>query len=135
MGPAWFWEGQPRIASLIQKFSPTAFEQYSKGALNFEDQNGSVQRGRGFSLMESSCLIKGGLDAMVQALLIALPKNSVTIGSTVTKVIQNRDEIEAQANGQTYTAKYVIFALPPRVVGATIHFEPALPPRCTYIPR
>ena len=127
MGPAWFWEGQPRIASLIQRFSLTAFEQYSKGALNFEDQNGTVQRGRGFSSMEGSYRIKGGLDAMVQALLTALPKNSVTIGSTVTKVIQNSDEIEANANGQTYTAKYVIFALPPRVVGATIQFEPKLP--------
>jgi len=127
MGPAWFWEGQPRIASLIQKFSLTTFEQYSKGALTFEDQNGTIQHGKGFSSMEGSYRIKCGLDAMVQALLTALPKNSVKTGSPVTKVTQNNDGIEVLANGQIYTAKQLVFALPPRVVGATIQFEPKLP--------
>lgn len=127
MGPAWFWEGQPRIAALILKFSLTVFEQFSKGDLTSEDQNGSVQSGRGFSSMEGSYRLKDGLAAMVQGLLEALPANSVTTGSPVTKVVQNVDGVEVHANGKTYTAKHVVFALPPRVVGATLKFEPALP--------
>jgi monoamine oxidase len=127
MGPAWFWEGQPRIAALIQKFSLTVFEQFFKGDLTSEDQNGSVQRGRGFSSMKGSYRLKDGLAAMVQALLKALPANSVITGSPVTKVVQNGDGVEIHANGETYTTKHVVFALPPRIVGATIKFEPALP--------
>ena len=126
MGPTWFWEGQPRIAALIQRFSLPVFEQYSEGALSFEDQNGAVQRDRGFSSMEGSYRLKGGLAAMVQALQQALPAKSITTGSPVTKVVQRPNGVEVHANGQTYLAKHVVFALPPRVVGTTIKFEPAL---------
>ena len=47
LGPAWFWDGQPRIAALIERFGLTQYDQFSRGDLVFEDERGQVQRGRG----------------------------------------------------------------------------------------
>ena len=37
LGPAWFWPGQPRVASLIDRLGLEWFEQYSTGALSYEN--------------------------------------------------------------------------------------------------
>lgn len=126
MGPAWFWPGQPRIASLIHRFSLTPFEQFAKGELNFEDERGVAQRVNGMSSMEGSYRVTGGLASMTQALLRALPTNSISTKAPVTKVIQRGDLVEVHANGNIYFAKHGVFAMPPRVVGHSIKFEPAL---------
>ena len=49
LSPAWFWQGQPRIAALVDRLGLQKFEQYSTGDLLFEDAQGHVQRARGFA--------------------------------------------------------------------------------------
>ncbi|SMX42313.1 FAD-dependent oxidoreductase [Octadecabacter ascidiaceicola] len=61
MSPAWLWPGQPRIAAMINALVLTKFDQYANGDLMFEDEQGRAQRGRGFSSMEGSWRLKGGL--------------------------------------------------------------------------
>ena len=84
MGPAWFWPGQPRIAKLAQRFELEVFDQYAKGDLLFEDQDGQVQRGRGFSSMEGSWRLKGGMQALIHALSENLPKERYRLGASIT---------------------------------------------------
>ena len=128
MGPAWFWQGQPRIAALIKKVSLQVFEQFAKGDLSFEDQNGAVQRGRGFPSIIGSYRINGGFASLIQALLHSLPPQSVTMQTTVTNIVQRKDGVQVNTNGQTYFAKHIVFALPPRIISATITFDPPLKP-------
>ncbi|MGY8789195.1 MAG: flavin monoamine oxidase family protein [Pseudomonadales bacterium] len=128
MGPAWFWPGQPRIAALIKKFSLQVFEQFVTGELSFEDQTGAVQRGRSFPSTSGSYRIKGGFASLIQALLHSLPPQSVTMQTTVTNIVQRKAGVQVHTNGQTYFAKHIVFALPPRIISATIKFDPALKP-------
>ena len=85
MGPAWFWPGQPRIAALIDRLGLEKFDQFADGILTFEDERGQVQRGRGFSSMQGSWRVKGGLGALPPRLAAeitytpALPKNAVSV--------------------------------------------------------
>ena len=75
MGPAWFWPGQPRIASLIAELGLEKFDQFADGILTHEDERGHVERGRGFASMQGSWRLNGGLGALIDALSENLPEN------------------------------------------------------------
>lgn len=127
MGPAWFWPGQPRIAKLAQRFELEVFDQYAKGDLLFEDQDGQVQRGRGFSSMEGSWRLKGGMQALIHALSENMPKERYRLGASITALENTGSTLTATlASSESVVASRVVFALPPRLV-AQVRFTPSLP--------
>lgn len=126
MGPAWFWDGQPRIAALIKRFGLDAFVQHASGDLTFEDAQGHVQHGRGMSPMQGSWRLVGGLAALTAALGNAVPDTCKRLNAQVQTLTQAADGITALlTNGETITAARAILALPPRIA-AQITFSPAL---------
>ncbi|KIN73050.1 flavin monoamine oxidase family protein [Sulfitobacter guttiformis] len=131
LGPAWFWEGQPRIAALVARLGLEVFGQYASGALTFEDAQGQVQRGRGFSSMEGSLRINGGLGALTEQLAEALPAARKRAGAAVVALERGAEGITARlSDGSTIEAQRVVLALPPRIA-TRIRFSPALPDATT----
>lgn len=127
MGPAWFWPGQPRIAALIDRLGLEKFDQFSAGELTFEDEQGQVQRGRGYASMEGSWRLKGGLGALTQTLADRLPATRKRLNVQVTTLTKIVHGVTATcSNGETITADRVVLALPPRVA-AKINYSPSLP--------
>lgn len=127
MGPAWFWSGQPRIAALISRLNLSKFTQFSDGVLTFEDEQGHVERGRGFSSMEGSWRLAGGMDALTNALADRIPVHRKRLDAPVIKIEMAQGRCTAtSANGAQMTADQIVLALPPRVA-AQIEFSPALP--------
>ncbi len=127
LGPAWFWQGQPRIAALIDRLGLHRFEQFTQGDALFEDAHGHVQRGRGFASMEGSLRLTGGLGALIQALTARLAAQNLILNASVTALTQTDAGITATlSNGDRLRADQIILALPPRLA-ADIEFSPALP--------
>lgn len=126
LGPSWFWPGQPRIADMVSRFGLTVTEQYSKGTLSFEDEHGDVQRGHGFSSMEGSYRLKGGMNSLVTALVAGLAPNKIRVNAAVTAIHDNGHITVDLADGQSFTGNKIVLAVPPRVA-ATFDFQPALP--------
>ena len=127
MGPAWFWPGQPRIAALLDRLGLHRFDQYSDGALTFEDENGRVQRGTGISSMAGSWRLAGGLSALTTALADRLPQLRKRLDAPVITLARVEDRSVATfAAGEKIAADQIVIALPPRVA-AQIAFSPALP--------
>tara|TARA_R110002167_G_scaffold146841_4_gene338641 strand:- start:16511 stop:17551 length:1041 start_codon:yes stop_codon:yes gene_type:complete len=127
MGPAWFWPGQPRIAALIDRLGLEKFDQYSSGILTYEDETGQLHRGRGFSGMQGSWRLKGGLADLTQRLADDLPQARKYLGAPVKTLIrQNRNITAILDDGRRFEAQKVVLAMPPRIA-AQISFEPALP--------
>lgn len=127
MGPAWFWPAQPRIAALIDELELQKFDQYASGDLAYENERGQVQRGRGFSSMEGSWRLEGGLGALTQALADRLPEDRKRLNAAVTNLTQTQNGVNATfSNGGTIHADRIILSLPPRVA-ANITFIPPLP--------
>ncbi len=126
LGPSWFWPGQPRIADMVSRFGLTVTEQCSKGTLSFEDEQGDVQRGLGFSSMEGSYRLMGGMNSLVEALVAGLAPNKIQVNAAVTAVHDNGHITVDLADGQSVTGAKVVLAVPPRVA-ATVNFQPALP--------
>ena len=127
MGPAWFWPGQPRILSLIDRFGLKKFDQFSKGSLIFEDSTGQVERERGISSMEGAWRLKGGLAELIKTLSDLVPKTKKCLNAKVTALVKTDKSITVSlGNGEEIVAEQVILALPPRVA-TQINFLPTLP--------
>lgn len=127
LGPAWFWSGQPRIAALIQRMELKAFEQYTSGNLTFEDAQGQVQHGRGFSPMQGSWRLKGGLAALISALDACVPDSRKRLNAQVQSLTKDAQGITVRlTGGECITANRAVLALPPRIT-AEIAFSPTLP--------
>ncbi len=127
LGPAWFWPGQPRMARLVDAFGLRVFEQFADGALTYEDEQGRIERARGFSSMEGSYRLEGGLGALVDALAARIPDNRISLSCPVTHLERTQSGIVATgSNGFRIEARQVVLALPPRLASG-ITFAPALP--------
>lgn len=128
MGPAWFWPGQPRIAALIKRFELKPFEQYHTGTLSYEDEQGQIQRGKGFASMQGSYRLQGGLQALIDALAESLPMDHIHLDNAVRQIKQTSDGVTAiLADGRQVSAHQIVLAVPPRVAAELITFYPALP--------
>lgn len=127
MGPAWFWPGQPRMASLVARLGLNKFNQYATGDLIFEDEGGRVQRGYGFASMEGSWRLEGGLKRLVDALAAQVPDARLSLGAQVVR-LDRRGELccATLQDGTTCEADRVVLAMPPRIA-AKLDFAPVLP--------
>jgi monoamine oxidase len=87
--------------------------------------------------------LAGGMGALVQALAAPLPAARLALGHTLITLVDHGDFVElrlrdaaeqgpagAQPRELSVLARRVVLALPPRVVAASLHFEPALPAEC-----
>lgn len=132
LGPAWFWPGQPRMASLADRLGLTIFEQYADGDILAEDQQGRVQRGAGFASMAGSLRMAGGLSAAISGLRNHLDPSRVLMESTATRIVRDGPVIQttlarADTSVLEIESAAVVLAMPPRVVADTITFENSLP--------
>lgn len=128
LGPAWFWPGQPLMANLVQRLGLKQFDQYADGILSFEDERGQVQRGRGFSSMQGSWRVQGGLGTLSDGLARHLPSGRTRLNTAVEGLRQIPHGVSVRlSSGDTVQANQVVLALPPRI-SAGIEFDPPLPP-------
>ena len=131
MGPAWFWPGQPRIAALIDRLELIKFDQFSDGALLFENERGQVQRVNAMSPMQGSWRLEGGLARLTDALADRLPDDRKRLNAAVTKMdLSGGRCVAILSTGEHVTADRVVLALPPRLV-ADIAFSPRMPAEVT----
>ena len=128
LGPSWFWPGQPRMAALVESLDLVVFEQFAEGALLYETEQGEVVRDRGFSSMQGSLRIRGGMGALVAGIAKELPEEVLHVGRPVVSVSQSG--VVGLADRGVISADVVVIAVPPRVA-AGISFDPALPPSRT----
>ena len=130
LGPAWFWPGQPRIASLIDELGLEKFYQYAEGELMYEDAKGPAQRGRGFSSMEGSYRLEGSLTQLIDSLAKQLPSERLSVGQRAVHIGRSNlitTKVE-MTNGtiRDIKSKIVVLALPPRVATDKIEYAPTL---------
>jgi len=98
LGPAWFWQGQPRMAAATKRFGLSVFEQFSAGDIVAEDQNGNVQRGAGFASIAGSLRIAGGMTALVNAFATSVPADRLHLGQAVTEISQSKTGVIARTD-------------------------------------
>ncbi len=131
LGPAWFWPGQPRMAKLISELGLQVFEQYSKGALLFEDEQGQVFKDAGYASMAGSYRFKGGFSALINAMTEQLANERLYLKSGVTEIKHSSAQLLVSIKKhddviETIQCNKVVLALPPRVAADNIKYSPGL---------
>lgn len=128
LGPAWYWPGQDRIAALVRRLELKSFEQYSQGAISFEDGRGNVTRNRGFASMQGSLRLGGGMAGLTKGLARGLDPNRIHLSTPIAGL---RDQGMIEALGPmgdcVVQARQVVLAIPPRLA-QSLTFDPSPPP-------
>jgi monoamine oxidase len=135
LGPSWFWPSMhPAMAGALAQLGLAAFPQHDEGDVLVERlPSRPPQRFPGVGQEPRSMRLTGGTGALVRALASGLPDGSIQLASWVTRVALEGDLVRltlGQTHGGTESvlAAQVIAALPPRLLEASIAFEPAIDP-------
>jgi len=130
LGPAWFWNGQPKIAALLEQLQLTSFLQYSSGDLLFQSANADVTRRPGMAMMEGAFRLQGGLGKLIESIHRQIPDDSVLQQHRVESVQRSGGayaiDVMVQGNKKKFSANKVICCLPPRLAAASINFADIL---------
>ena len=134
LGPSWFWPGtQPALNALVRELGLTAFPQNSKGDIVVHRMSREEPQRYRLSAEQApqSMRLAGGSGALISGLAADLPADSIRLGARVTHVTRDAEGVEvrfttAGGSEETTRASHVLFALPPRLLEATVFFSPAL---------
>ncbi len=133
LGPSWFWPGmQSAMSHLVDDLALPFFAQYSDGDMLFQREPGEApRRFPAMRQVPDSMRLAGGIGAIVSALADGLPKTNIWLDTRVTQVTLDRGEVEvgfvdAVGAARSMKARHVLFALPPRLLEATVNFSPPL---------
>jgi len=130
MGPSWYWPGQPLVASLLTKFEIPSFEQYAKGKVLWQNEQGHVQEYFMASPMAGALRIQGGVGALTQRIATEISAENLQLRHVLKGLQIQNDGVRAEVQGPDgdleILAKQVALAIPPRVAGA-LPFTPELP--------
>lgn len=149
LGPSWYWPStQPSITRLVNDLGLASVEQVDDGRVLWLDDPSRPPRtvaidaagqpaedapARPGGVHGGARRLHGGMVSLVQAFASALPATRLQLSKTLMKLTDNGDHVVLRLEGpssaptQLVRARRVVLALPPRVVGATVRFEPALP--------
>ena len=135
LGPSWFWPGMhPAMAAVLAQLGLAAFPQHDEGDVLVERLPGRPpQRFAGSRQEPRSMRLAGGTGALVRALAGGLPEGSVQLASWVTRIALEGDHVrltlgQTAGRSDSVLAAQVIAALPPRLLEASIAFEPTIDP-------
>jgi monoamine oxidase len=136
LGPTWFWPAYHRqLDSLIHALRLERFAQHDTGEMIAErTATAAPRRIRGFPDAPTAMRLKGGMGALIDALLARVDASRIITGQTVRRIHIADHNIELEscdASGgiTNMRAAHVLLALPPRLASETIDFSPALPPQ------
>jgi monoamine oxidase len=133
LGPSWFWpDMQPAFGRLVDDLGLVSFAQHDEGDVVLQRMPlGPPQRYGGLSQMPPSMRLVGGTASIIAALTAMLPDGSVELGARATGARLDGDEVElsfvdAAGMARSCRSPFVVFALPPRLIEATLSFAPRI---------
>ncbi|WP_158808009.1 FAD-dependent oxidoreductase [Beijerinckia sp. L45] len=135
LGPSWFWPAtQPLMTALVAELGLTAFPQYAEGDVVLELLAREAPRHlKGYRQEPSSFRIAGGTAALIAALATRLPSHRIELGVRIKKAESHGAGVTLHAltregEHRSIEAEGVLFALPPRLIEASITFDPPMAP-------
>lgn len=133
LGASWHWAEHTRVPPLLEELGLKRFRQHEPGIAIYEPRRDRpVQHFEWPETPPPSWRIRGGTQAIAQALHERLSEGTVRLGHRVTRIQQEEGGISAtavQPDGEpvTITADHIVCAMPPRLAAHAVRFEPALP--------
>ena len=126
MGATWFNEQHKHLIALLEEFEIPLFEQFMNDAVFFQRSPTSPTETIQIPSESPSYRISGGTSNLIDILYQKLDANDVLLNQTVTEIKWNNNTFQVIAK-ETFEAKKVVLAIPPKLWAKRISFEPSLP--------
>lgn len=127
LGPAWIWpDHQPLVVSLLAEMGLQMIPQYEDGDF-LHELHGQTRRGAFAHRYADAARIRGGVQALADALAAALPGDAIRLDRIVRAVDLTGNPSITTTDGTVWTGDAVICAVPGPIVG-TWAVTPALSP-------
>ncbi len=129
LGPGWTWPGDRRVSALAQRLGVLIFPQYATGRLVFQDEGGAVRRDLDMALMAGARRVAGGMTALIEGIGVDLPPARMHLRSSISAIEATGEGFKlSTVTRQTFHARRVVIALPPRVALQSINGLASLAP-------
>jgi monoamine oxidase len=134
LGPSWFWpDMHPRMAQVVDGLGLSSFPQYSVGDVVVERSRlAEPLRLPAMRQEPQSMRLKGGTSTIVAALANGLPQDHLHLKARVSRLAYHDSgvvlSVKSDDGDHEVFTRYVILAAPPRLLAATVTFDPALGP-------
>lgn len=135
VGATWFWpDMQPEVLALVTQLGLAVDAQFEEGHWTFERRADlPAVQAAGYASSPPAMRLRGGMMALIDALVEEIPLNSQRLGHRVTALSRHDDRVHIQAiqtSGERVDLDVgkVLLALPPRLVAEQMAFSPPLPP-------
>ena len=136
LGPSWFWPAmQPAFAELVERLGLADFAQHDDGDILLQRSvREPPQRFSGMTQAYPSMRVAGGMASIISALASDLPEGSVELSACVTHAQMDGDTVELTLADKTggeriLRSSLVVFAMPPRLLEASVTFTPSVDDR------
>jgi len=133
LGPSWFWpDMQPWFERFVDDLGLASFAQQNDGDVVLHRfSREAPQRFGAMGEAPRSMRLVGGTASIVSALAAGLPQESIELGARATGARLDGDDVELSlidAGGveRSYWSSQIVFALPPRLLEATVAFTPRI---------
>ncbi len=127
LGATWFWEGEHRVARLVDELGVNVHPQHLSGDAMFQPPTGAV-RIDGNPIDVPAHRFSTGAQGLPAGLAEQLPSGTIQLGATVERVVAGASLTIEHSRGRII-AQHVVLALAPALVVARIEFDPPLPER------
>ena len=118
LGPAWIWPAmQPQVVALLAEMGLDTLPQFEDGDFIYE-AGGQIQRGAFPKRYSDAARVRGGVQALAQALFEALPADTVRFGQEVCGVNLADTPQLTTTDGAVWKADVVICAVPGPIAAA-----------------
>ncbi|MGB1253980.1 MAG: flavin monoamine oxidase family protein, partial [Candidatus Promineifilaceae bacterium] len=131
LGPAWFWAHHVNVQRVMNELGIAAFQQHETGVGVYDHGVGAEPQLFRPPPMAPSYRFVGGVQQLTERLAARLPDGVIQLDTVVKRVKLFEDGVQISAENKhsplTLHAKQVVVTLPPRLIPATLAFEPSLP--------
>lgn len=134
LGPTWFWpDTQPLMARLVSDLALSRVEQNDGGVtLHLNEADKTPRRIEGQTFHDGAFRLAGGMAGLVEGLAREIGPEPLTLGHALTRVRDAGDHLvltfRADEAEVEVLARRAVLCLPPRLIAASVVFEPALDP-------
>ena len=126
LGATWFWDGEHRVARMVERLGLATFDQHLDGDTMYEDANG-VRRLAGNLIDAPAHRFAGGAAELANHLAAVLPDGCVRLGCAVEGVEDDGNHLTVTASDRRWRTQHVVLALAPSLAVTSIRLPTETP--------
>ncbi len=128
LGPTWVWpNSQPVLQSWINKLKLDVFPQYDAGNAVLDYGPEQPAKSGFIPGQDGNMRVAGGSQALINTIIAKLPADMISLNTPATSVNVSASEAIIRSDNNTFVAKHLVVAIPPRIALKTIEWKNELP--------